>query len=306
VTRPRVEDTATARFEANRARLTGLAYRMLGELHEAQDAVQDAWLRWSRHDQEVLDPEAWLTRVVVNLCRTRLTTLRDRRTDYVGPWLPEPVPTGPGGVDLGPCESAMERETLSLGMLRLFELLSPAERAVFVLHEAFGYPHAEVAGLLDLPETTVRQHLHRARERVGSGRRRFEVDPETAARLTARFLQAAGGTDIAELERVLAEDAVALSDGGGVASAARRPVEGRARVARFSAGLARGATAVTVALEGINGGVGVVVRDAERVIFVMQADFDAATGELVRLSSVLNPGKITTIPGPAAAAPPAR
>jgi RNA polymerase sigma factor (sigma-70 family) len=296
VTHPRALDTATARFEANRSRLTGLAYRMLGELHEAQDVVQDAWLRWSRHEDDVLDPEAWLTRVVVNLARTRLTTLRDGRTDYVGPWLPEPVPTGPGGVDLGPVETAMERETLSLGMLRLLETLSPAERAVFVLHEAFGHPHAEVAGLLDLPEPTVRQHLHRARERVGTGRRRFEADPATAAELTARFLQAAGGQDIAALERLLAEDAVALSDGGGVASAARRPVEGRGRVARFSAGLARGATAVTVGLEEVNGGVGVVVRDAERVIVVMAAEFDADTGELTLLSSVLNPAKIARWP----------
>lgn len=279
-------------FERHRPHLQRVAYAILGSLSEAQDVVQDAWLRWSRHDQEVLDPEAWLTRVVVNLCRTRLTTLRDGRTEYVGPWLPEPVPTGPGGVDLGPVETAMERETLSLGMLRLLELLSPAERAVFVLHEAFGHPHADVAALLDLPEPTVRQHLHRARERVGTGRRRFEADPDRAARLTAQFLQAAGGQDIDALERLLADDALALSDGGGVVSAARRPVEGRTRVARFSAGLARGATAVTVGVEEVNGGVGVVVRDAERVIVVMAAEFDAETGELARLLSVLNPAKI--------------
>lgn len=296
MTRTGALDSATARFEANRPRLTGLAYRMLGELHEAQDVVQDAWLRWSRHDQEVLDPEAWLTRVVVNLCRTRLTTLRDGRTDYVGPWLPEPVPTGPGGVDLGPSDTAMERETLSLGMLRLLELLSPVERAVFVLHEGFGYPHADVASLLELPEPTVRQHLHRARERVGSGRRRFEADPERASRLTARFLRAAGGDDLAALERLLADDALALSDGGGVVSAARRPVQGRTRVARFSAGLARGATAVTVGVEEVNGGVGIVVRDAERVIVVMAPEFDADTGELVRLLSVLNPAKVRRWP----------
>jgi RNA polymerase sigma-70 factor (ECF subfamily) len=296
VTRTGALDSATARFEANRPRLTGLAYRMLGELHEAQDVVQDAWLRWSRHDQEVLDPEAWLTRVVVNLCRTRLTTLRDGRTDYVGPWLPEPVPTGPGGVDLGPSDTAMERETLSLGMLRLLELLSPAERAVFVLHEGFGYPHADVASLLELPEPTVRQHLHRARERVGTGRRRFEADPERASRLTAQFVLAAGGDDLAALERLLADDALALSDGGGVVSAARRPVEGRTRVARFSAGLARGATAVTVGVEEVNGGVGIVVRDAERVIVVMTPEFDADTGELVRLLSVLNPAKVRRWP----------
>jgi RNA polymerase sigma factor (sigma-70 family) len=300
VTQP--QDVATARFEQNRARLTGLAYRMLGELHEAQDVVQDAWLRWSVHEDEVRDPEAWLTRVVVNLCRTRLAALRDGRTDYVGPWLPEPVPTGPGGVDLGPSETAAQRETLSLGMLRLLEALSPAERAVFVLHEAFGHPHADVADLLDLPESTVRQHLHRARERVGAGRRRFEADPERAAALTARFLQAAGGRDLAALERLLADDAVALSDGGGVATAARRPVEGRAKVARFVAGQARQATAAIITLEEVNAGIGVVVRVGDQVVVVMTPEFDPATGELVLLSSVLNPAKVAGMP----AQPPAR
>jgi RNA polymerase sigma factor (sigma-70 family) len=297
VTRPPEADTPTARFEANRARLTGLAYRMLGELDEAQDAVQDAWLRWTRHESEVLDPEGWLTRVVVNLCRTRLTTLRDRRTDYVGPWLPEPLPTGPGGVDLGPCETATQRETLSLGMLRLLEVLSPAERAVVVLHEAFGYAHAEVAELLDLPEATVRQHRHRARERIGAGRRRFEADAERAARLTARFLEAAAGDDLAALERLLADDVEALSDGGGVTRAARKPVAGRAKVARFVAGQAKGATAASVAVEEINGGIAIVLRVGGAVVVVMQPEFDATTGELVRLSSVLNPAKFGAIPG---------
>jgi RNA polymerase sigma factor (sigma-70 family) len=290
-------DPATARFEANRARLVGLAYRMLGELHEAQDAVQDAWLRWSRHDEAVRDPEAWLTRVVVNLCRTRLETLRDRRTDYVGPWLPEPVPSGPGGVDLGPLETAAQRETLSLGILRLLETLSPAERAVFVLHEAFGYAHGEVAGLLDLPEPTVRQHLHRARERVGADRRRFEADPDRAAELTATFLRAAAGQDLAALERLLTADAEALSDGGGVVTAARRPVGGRERVARLVAGLAKGATAATITVEPVNGGVGVVVRVDGRVVVVMGPQFDPATGELVRLDSVLNPAKLAAFAG---------
>ncbi|MDT7744404.1 MAG: hypothetical protein QOE59_3482 [Actinomycetota bacterium] len=298
-------DTPTARFEANRPRLTGLAYRMLGELDEAQDAVQDAWLRWSRHESDVLEPEAWLTRVVVNLCRTRLSALRDRRTDYVGPWLPEPVPTGPDGIDLGPCETATQRETLSLGMLRLLELLSPAERAVIVLHEAFGYAHADIAGLLDLSEATVRQHLHRARERIGAGRRRFEADAERAARLTARFLQAAAGDDLAALEQLLADDVEALSDGGGVARAARRPVEGRAKVARFVAGQAKGATAATVAIEEVNAGVAIVLRVGGAVVVVMAPEFDAATGELVRISSVLNPAKFAAIAG-APAQPPDR
>jgi RNA polymerase sigma factor (sigma-70 family) len=275
-------------FEAERGRLTGLAYRLLGERYEAQDVVQDAWLRFAGAADDVRDPAAWLTRVVVNLCRNRLTSLRARRTEYVGPWLPEPVPAGP---ELGPLETAEQRETLSLGVLQLMEALSPAERAVFVLHEAFGHPHAEVATLLDLPETTVRQHLHRARERV-RGRRRFEADPDRAADLLARFLAAAAGQDLGALERLLAVDAVAVSDGGGVVSAARRPVEGRARVARFVAGLARQAAAATVELGQFNGTAAVLVRVDGVLTVVMQAVFDADSGELVRLAAQLNPAKL--------------
>ncbi|GAA4825144.1 RNA polymerase sigma factor SigJ [Actinomycetospora corticicola] len=269
---------------------------MLGELHEAQDVVQDAWLRWSGAEDEVRDPPAWLTRVVVNLCRNRLTSLRVLRTDYVGPWLPEPVRTeaGPGATDLGPMETAEQRETLSLGVLQLMEALSPAERAVFVLHEAFGHPHAEVATLLDLSEATVRQHLHRARERV-RGRRRFEADPERVADLLARFLAAAAGQDLGALEALLADDAVAVSDGGGVVSAARRPVEGGGRVARFVAGLARQAAAATIEVGPVNGTPGVLVRVDGVLTVVMQAAFDAETGALVRLAAQLSPGKLAGV-----------
>ncbi|WP_084682078.1 sigma-70 family RNA polymerase sigma factor [Actinomycetospora chiangmaiensis] len=280
-------------FEAERGRLTGLAYRMLGELHEAQDVVQDAWLRWAGAGDEVRDPPAWLTRVVVNLCRNRLTSLRARRTEYVGPWVPEPVRTD-GGADLGPLETAEQRETLSLGVLQLMEALSPAERAVFVLHEAFGHPHAEVATLLDLPEATVRQHLHRARDRV-RGRRRFEADPDRAADLLARFLAAAAGQDLAALEQLLADDAVAVSDGGGVVTAARRPVEGRERIARFVAGLARQAATATIEVGEVNGSVGVSVRVDGVLTVVMQAAFDADTGRLVHLAAQLNPGKLRAV-----------
>lgn len=289
--------TATVEvFEAERGRLTGLAYRMLGELHEAQDVVQDAWVRFAGADG-VLDPPAWLTRVVVNLCRTRLTSLRVRRTEYVGPWLPEPVVTGVGGPDLGPCETVEQRESLSLGVLRLLESLTPTERAVFVLHEAFGHRHAEVATLLDLSEATVRQHLHRARERVGAGRPRFEVDVDAATRLLARFLDAAAGNDVAALEELLAHDVEAVSDGGGVASAARRPVEGRERVARFVAGMARQATAAELAIAEVNGTVAVFVLVDGVLVVVMQPEFDAATGELVRLCLQVNPGKLVAAGG---------
>ena len=290
--------TATVEvFEAERGRLTGLAYRMLGELHEAQDVVQDAWVRYSGASDGVLDPPAWLTRVVVNLCRTRLSSLRVRRTEYVGPWLPEPVVTGAGGPDLGPCETVEQRESLSLGVLRLLESLTPTERAVFVLHEAFGHPHAEVATLLDLSEATVRQHLHRARERVGAGRARFEVDVDAARRLLARFLDAAAGNDVTALEQLLAHDVEAYSDGGGVAKAARRPVEGRERVARFVAGMARQATAATLEIAEVNGTVAVLVVVDGVLVVVMQPEFDAASGELVRLSLQVNPGKLVAAGG---------
>src|SRR5260370_3368578 len=218
-------------FEEQRPRLFGLAYRLLGSASDAEDAVQDAFLRWNAADQDsVVAPAAWLATVVTNLCRTRLASAPARRERYVGTWLPEPVLTSDG--TLGPLETAEQRDSVSLALLTLLEQLTPPERAVFVLRESFGYSHREIAGILDNSEATCRQLHRRARHRLGTPRPRFPPEPGEWKRLVERFLVAAGEGDVEGLERLLAGDAAYWSDGGGQAPGARRPVFRRSPGAR--------------------------------------------------------------------------
>lgn len=228
-------------FELHRARLFSLAYRMLGSAVEAEDAVQDTYLRWhAAETTNVANPAAWLTTVLMNTCRTRLTSARTRREVYVGPWLPEPVLTGPAAPSvLDPQETAEQRESVSLGILTLLERLTPAERAVFVLREAFGHTHQEIASILDGTEAGSRQLLRRARERLAGERRRFAPSDQDSRDIVALFLEAANGGNLSEFEKRLAEDVVATSDGGGQVTAGRRPVVGSDRVTRFLAGFIR-------------------------------------------------------------------
>jgi RNA polymerase sigma factor (sigma-70 family) len=181
------------RFEANRRRLFGVAYRLLGEASGAEDVVQDAYLRWERSDTAV-SPEAWLTKVVTNLCLDRLTSARAQRERYVGTWLPEPVVTGGGALD--PLETVEQRESLSLGMLVLLERLTPPERAVFVLRQAFGHSHREVAEILEVNEPHARQLYRRAQQHVAAARKRFTAPPGQRRELLERFLEATLAGDV--------------------------------------------------------------------------------------------------------------
>ncbi len=217
-------------FEAQRPRLFGLAYRLLGSASDAEDVVQDAFVCWSEADS-VAAPSAWLTTVVTNLCRNQLGSARARRERYVGTWLPEPVLTAEGA--LGPLETAEQRDSVSLALLTLLEQLTPPERAVFVLRESFGYSHREIAQTLGVSEVGCRQLHRRARQRLGAPEPRFRPGPDEWRRLVERFLVAAGEGDVAGLERLLADDVAYWSDGGGKAPVARRPVFGRTRVARL-------------------------------------------------------------------------
>jgi RNA polymerase sigma factor (sigma-70 family) len=186
-------------FEASRQRLFGLAYRLLGEATEAEDVVQDAYLRWmNSHDVAV--PEAWLTTVVTNLCLNRLTSARARRESYVGPWLPQPVVTADGA--LGPLETVELRDSVSLGVLVLLERLTPAERAVFVLREAFGHSHREIAAILAMEEAHSRQLYRRARDHVGNPRKRFDADQRDRDRILQSLLAASADGDVARLVSV--------------------------------------------------------------------------------------------------------
>ncbi len=217
----RVDGTATdrfdtGRFEASRNRLASLAYRLLGSAIEAEDAVQDAFLHWQAADRQRIEvPEAWLTKVVTHLCLDRLRSARVRRERSAGAWLPEPLLAG--DPMLGPADTYEQRESVSLAVLTLMERLSPLERAVYLLREAFSYPHAEIAEILDITESASQQHLHRARRRVTASRPRGgDVDPAAARRIVEEFFTAAASGRTEPLVALLTDDATAISDGAGL------------------------------------------------------------------------------------------
>jgi RNA polymerase sigma-70 factor (ECF subfamily) len=206
----------TSRFEASRTRLASLAYRLLGSAADAEDAMQDAFLHWQAADrQQIKLPEAWLTKVVTNLCLDRLRSAQARRERTVGAWLPEPLLDG--DPMLGPAATFEQRESVSLAVLTLMERLSPLERAVYVLREAFSYSHAEIAEILDITESASQQHLHRARRRITVARRGGgEVDLASARRIVEEFLAAATSGRTERLVALLTDDATAISDGAGL------------------------------------------------------------------------------------------
>ncbi|MCX5141567.1 RNA polymerase sigma-70 factor [Streptomyces sp. NBC_00338] len=224
------------RFETSRPRLEAIAYRLLGSATEAEDAVQDTFLRWQAADVDRIEVlEAWLTKVLTNVCLNQLTSARARRETYVGEWLPEPLLAG--DPMLGPADTAEQRDSVSYAVLTLMERLSPNERAVYVLREAFGYPHREIAEILDLTEAATQQIFHRAKKRLAHGRPRTGIDEAAARRIVEEFLAAATTGRTEPLVRLLTEDAVAIGDGGGKVPARAKAFEGAVAVATFMRGL---------------------------------------------------------------------
>lgn len=223
-------DTHTTLFQQHRPRLFGLAYRMLGTPADAEDVLHDAWLRWHTQDRAKLDdPEAWLVTVTTRLALDRLRRVRIEREHYTGPWLPEPL--APETDD--PNHRIEHDETLRMSFLAVLEQLGPDERAAFLLHEVFDYSHAEAAAILDIKEVTCRQRVRRARARLREGRPRFNVDARSEQRLLQRFISAMEKPTLASLQALFAEDAIHISDGGGVVSATLRPLHGAERLARL-------------------------------------------------------------------------
>lgn len=277
-------------FERHRPRLFALAYRMLGSAAEAEDAVQEAYLRWDASNRaEIRSAEAWLTTILVNLCRSTLDSARARRESYVGPWLPEPVPTGRG--ELGPLESAEQREMVSLAFLTLMERLTPAERAVFVLREAFGYAHREIADMLELSEANSQQLYRRASQRVREDRPRYDPAPKHARALLEKFLVAANAGDVAALEAMFAADIVSMADGGANVNAARRAVFGAHRAARYFTWLfAQEVPDLTVTLDEVNGAPAFVARSGGIPVVVATAEFIGDAIAAVHL--IVNPDKL--------------
>lgn len=208
-------DTATvARFEASRNRLASIAYRLLGSAADAEDTVQDAFLRWQAADRDYVDvPEAWLTKTVTNLALDRLRSAKVRRERAVGAWMPEPLLDG--DPMLGPADTVEQRESVTLAVLTLMERLSPVERAVYVLHEAFAYSHAEIAEILDISESGSQQHAHRARRRIAAAGTGTDTDRASARRIVEAFVDAASSGRTERLVALLTDDATGVSDGAG-------------------------------------------------------------------------------------------
>lgn len=287
VTHPRADA-----FEPHRAHLFGVAYRLLGEVAAAEDAVQEAFLRFQKAPEDLQEPRAWLTTVVTRLCLDELRSARARREVYVGPWLPEPLVSAADELTIDPAQRVEDLESLSMAMLVVLESLSPVERAVFVLREVFGYSYGELARMLDRSEAAVRQLAHRAREHVQARRPRFDHDEETQRAAVEQFLIATLTGDMQGLVSVIAEDAVLLSDGGGVVQAARKPIKGPDRIARFFIGLASRYMSPSHRAEiaTVNGSVGLLLWDGEKLDSVI--GFDVLDGKVVRVHAVRNPAKL--------------
>ncbi|MGJ5829796.1 RNA polymerase sigma-70 factor [Streptomyces ossamyceticus] len=289
-------DTATDVFEEHRPVLMGVAYRMLGRVADAEDVVQEAWLRWTGADRsDVREPRGYLVRVTTRLAIDRLRQVQSRNEAYPGPWLPEPYATDYEATVPDTAERAVLTDTVSLAVLVVLESLSPLERAVFVLREAFGYPYAEIAGMLDRAEPAVRQLAGRARRHVDERRPRYEVDPAERRELTERFLAAAAGGDLDGLMALLAPDVRLVADSGGLAKAPVRIIESADKVGRFLHGVSgQGLEDASFRFMEINGGFALVVLAAGKPDAVFQ--LDVADGRIQRIHIVRNPEKLLALP----------
>jgi RNA polymerase sigma-70 factor (ECF subfamily) len=274
-------------FNEYRPRLFSIAYRMLGSVMDAEDMVQEAFLRWQRTALgQITSPRSYLTAVITRLCIDHLGAAYVRRESYVGPWLPEPLVTeGDAMTDL-----AARADSLSLAFLILLERLTPVERAVFLLHEVFDYPYEEIAGIVEKSATNCRQIGQRARRHVHADRPRFDSSPAEQERLTQQFMQSCASGDLNALIAILADDITLWADSGGKAAAARRPVHGAENVARFLlGGLAKAQQSVTTRVTRINGQPGLIVRAGDAVYVTA---LDIADGRIQAIRSIANPEKL--------------
>jgi RNA polymerase sigma-70 factor (ECF subfamily) len=288
-------DTVTDVFEQHRPILLGVAYRMLGRVADAEDVVQEAWLRWSAADRdEVREPRGYLVRVTTRLAIDRLRQVKARRETYVGPWLPEPYITDFGDTVPDTAERAVLADTVSFAVLVVLESLSPLERAVFVLREAFGYPYAEIAAMLDRGEAAVRQLAGRARRHVEERRPRYEVDPAQRRDLTERFLAAAAEGDLEALMALLAPDVRLVGDSGGKARAPLRVMETADKVGRFLLGAAqKGIPDTSFRFLELNGGPALLVLSGGKPDSVFQ--IDVQDGRIQSVYIVRNPDKLRSL-----------
>lgn len=291
-------------FEGSRGRLEAIAYRLLGSAGDAEDAVQDTFLRWQAADREHIEtPEAWLTKALTNVCLNQLTSARARREAYVGQWLPEPVLAGDRM--LGPAETAEQRESVSIAVLTLMERLSANERVVYVLRAAFGYSHGEIAQILDITESNCQQVYRRAKQHVATDRVRVEIDAAAAGRIVEEFLAATLSGDTEPLVRLLTDDAVSVADGGGRVPARSTPIVGALGIARALRGVFKPTdakrTIVRTFVGGsfvmhaavVNGSPAVLVVVGDRVVAVMSLEVTSDGVAAIHIQA--NPGKLERV-----------
>jgi len=284
--------TQVETFSEYRPLLFAIAYRMLGSVADAEDAVQETYLRWQANDDEVRSPKSYLSTIVTRLCIDELKSARAQREQYAGPWLPEPIVT-----EETPTmdDTAALADSLSMAFLVVLETLTPVERAVFLLREVFDYDYAEIASMVDRGEANCRQIARRSRDHVKERHRRFEVESAEVDRITRRFVQAATEGDMDALLDLLAEDAVLWSDGGGKVAAALNPIEGADRIARFFVGLIRKAPpGLRTRFMTVNGQPGLVNYIDGHAHSVAVAEIDG--GRLRAIRIVSNPDKLRRLP----------
>jgi RNA polymerase sigma-70 factor (ECF subfamily) len=291
------EDPATQLFADHRELLFSVVYNLLGTVADTEDVLQDTWLAWApRNTEEITNPRAYLVRIAVNTALSRQAVIRSRRETYVGPWLPEPLLTE------DTTDPALRAESVSMAMLVVLETLTPLERAVFVLHEVFGYAHTEIAEILDRSPAAVRQLAHRAREHVQARRPRYETDPQVQQQITERFLAAAIGGDLTDLMELLAPDVTMWADGGGKASALLRPVNGSDKVARTLVAVMsrRRQKHLDVRYRIVNGDLSAVFFADDEPFTFMVLDLTPDGEKVAGVYTVRNPDKLTHLePGSA-------
>jgi RNA polymerase sigma-70 factor (ECF subfamily) len=284
-------------FEEHRQLLFGIAYRMLGTVMDAQDMVQDTYVRWQQTSaEEIRSPRAWLTTVITRLCINHLQLARVKREEYVGPWLPEPIVDETG---VHSAENAQLADTLSLAFLVLLETLTPTERAVFILREGFDLEFSEIAETVNKSEANCRQILTRARKRIGERRHRFNASPEDAEKLVTPFMEAVRNGELEAVLATMASDVVLVTDGGGKARAVSRPVHGAEPIAKLLINVTRqyGSQKEDRRAASINGLPGFVSFDGDRVLRVMA--FGIRNGRIHALFVITNPDKLRHIVRPA-------
>ncbi|MET9318272.1 sigma-70 family RNA polymerase sigma factor [Kribbella sp. NPDC003505] len=296
----------TAAFVEHRELLFSIVYSILGTVSDTEDVLQETWLAWDTRNQsvtgaEISHPRAYLVRIAVNTALARQAAVRSRRETYVAPWLPEPLvdeTTRDSGVHTdGAVETTLRAESVSMALLVVLESLTPLERAVFVLHEVFGYGHAETAEILGRSHVSVRQLAHRAREHVEARRPRYAVEPRLRQQVTERFLAAAAGGDVQALLELLAPDVILVADGGGKAPAAGQyPILGQSKVARaLAAGVGRFPGGLDIRHREVNGVPSAVFFRGDAPFAALSLDLSPDSGQISGIFLVSNPDKLAHV-----------